>query len=404
MSIILAFSGGLDTSFCVPFLKEKYDVPVITVTVNTGGLSKEDAEAIEAHALKLGADAHYTIDARADLFESHLSWLIKGNVLRGGVYPLCVGSERVVQAKHIVAKAKELGAHAVAHGSTGAGNDQVRFDVALRVLAEDLQIITPIRDEGLSRSDTTAYLEERGITVDTSTTTYSVNAGLWGTTIGGNETLSTARPLPDAAYPTTCSPSSAPDFKDEFVLSFEKGLPVAIDGVSMDPVDLVETLNERAAASGVGRDIHVGDTILGIKGRVAFEAPAASVLLPAHRELEKIVLSKWQRFQKDHLADFYGMLLHEGQYFDPVMRDVEALLDSSQKVVTGSVSVSLFKGHVSIQGCESPFSMFDAAVATYGESNTLWDGRDARGFTRIVGLQSYLSAQARKEPELSSSL
>ncbi|MEX0821448.1 MAG: argininosuccinate synthase [Rhodothermales bacterium] len=395
MAIVLAFSGGLDTSFCVPYLAETFDEPVITVTVNTGGLTETDAEAVEARAMELGAAEHVLVDGRKDLFDHHLSYLVKGNVLRGGVYPLCVGPERVTQARHVVGVAKKKGARAVAHGSTGAGNDQVRFDVAVRLLADDLDIITPIRTDGLSRDDTTRYLTEHGFDVPKKTTTYSINRGLWGTTIGGKETLGTTDPLPDDAYPDTVSPSKAPDEARELTIAFDAGLPVSLDGDALDPVALVEQLIALGAAHGVGRGIHVGDTILGIKGRVAFEAPAPAILIPAHRELEKIILTRWQRYQKNHLCDFYGQLLHEGQYFDPVMRDIEALVDSSQETVTGTVRVRINKGRVDVLGCDSPYSMFDAAVATYGETNELWDGRDAQGFSQIYGVQALLAHRVR---------
>ena len=394
MSIVLAFSGGLDTSFCVPYLKETYGEPVYTVTVNTGGITDEDAQALEQKSQVLGAAGHYLVEGRYALYDDHLSYLIKGNVLRGGVYPLCVGTERVVQARKTVEIARKVGARAIAHGSTGAGNDQVRFDVAIRLLADDLEIITPIRDKGLSRQDTTVFLTKRGIEVPSKSTTYSINKGLWGTTVGGAETLGTTEPLPDDAYPDTVAPAQSPDAHRDLTLTFKNGLPTAIDGVEADPVKLIETLNEVGAQYGVGRDNHVGDTILGIKGRVGFEAPGPMILITAHRELEKIVLTKWQRFQKDHLADFYGMLLHEGQHFDPVMRDIEALMDSSQSVVNGTVTVRLFKGHISILGCDSPHSMFDTGVATYGEHNALWNGRDARGFCQLTGMQGYLALKA----------
>ncbi len=394
MAIVLAFSGGLDTSFCVPYLKETYDEPVHTVTVNTGGLT--DADGLAAWSEKLGAASHQTIDARPRLFTDHLCYLIMGNVLRGQVYPLCVGPERVVQARAVADAARTLGARAVAHGSTGAGNDQVRFDGALRVLAADLEIITPIRTHGLSRSATTAYLKEHGFEVASETTTYSINKGLWGTTIGGKETLTSALPLPDAAYPDTASPDTAPDTPQTLTLAFEQGVPTALNGEAMEPVSLIETLNNLGAQHGVGRGIHVGDTILGIKGRVGFEAPAPIILIEAHRELEKIVLTRWQQFQKAQLGDFYGMLLHEGQYFDPVMRDMEAYFERAQSVVTGTVTLQLFKGNISVQGCNSPFSLFNQRVAAYGETNQLWDGRDAEGFTRIYGLQGYLAHRARQ--------
>jgi argininosuccinate synthase len=395
MSIVLAFSGGLDTSFCVPYLSETYETSVVTVTVNTGGIDAEEADAIEARAHELGAAKHVLVDGRDELYTNHLSYLIKGNVLRGDVYPLCVGPERVVQARGIVDVAQQVGAEAVAHGSTGAGNDQVRFDVALQILGgDDLEIIAPIRELGLSREASTAFLTERGFDVPADTTSYSINRGLWGTTIGGKETHTTHEPLPDAAYPDTVSPAQAPDTPAELTIDFEQGLPVALNGEAMNGVALIEALNALGAQHGVGRNIHVGDTILGIKGRVGFEAPAPLILIEAHRELEKLVLTKWQQYQKDHLADFYGMLLHEAQHFDPVMRDVEAFLDSSQEVVTGTVTVQLFKGHIAVQGGTSPHSMFDASTATYGEEHALWDGRDAEGFTTLAGVQAKLALKA----------
>ena len=395
MPIVLAFSGGLDTSFCVPYLREEFDRPVHTVTVDTGGLTPADRSAVEERALSLGAEAHHVVDGRASLYDAHLSYLIKGNVLRGGVYPLCVGPERIVQARGVADVAREVGASTVAHGSTGAGNDQVRFDVALQVVAEDLEIRAPIRRLGLSREQSTAFLEERGFSVPDDTTDYSINRGLWGTTIGGKETLTSEQPLPEDAYPDTVPPTEAPDTPREVTLTFADGLPVALDGERAEGVELVETLNRIGGAHGVGRDIHVGDTILGIKGRVGFEAPAAQILITAHRELEKVVLSKWQQVQKEELGAFYGRLLHEGQYFDPVMRDVEAFLDHSQDVVAGTVTVKLYKGHLRVQGVESPHSMFDASTATYGEENALWDGRDAEGFTTLAAVPSLLAKQAR---------
>ena len=401
MSIILAFSGGLDTSFCVPYLKETYHQPVHTITVNTGGVSPAEAEYLERRSSELGADSHQMIDGRARLFDQIISYLIKGNVLRGNSYPLCVGPERITQAEMIVGAARELGATAIAHGSTGAGNDQVRFDVALRQLGHDLDILTPIRSLGLSRADATAYLEERGVSVDSGTTTYSINAGLWGTTIGGGETHDPSLPLPDEAYPSV-SPSEAPDEAATIKIGFEGGVPVSIDGMAMSPVAIIEYLNDLGSAHAIGRGMHLGDTILGIKGRVAFQAPAAEILIEAHRELEKLVLTRWQLFQKNHLADFYGMLLHEGQYFDPVIRDVEAFLDSSQDVVEGDVSIRLYKGNTIVEGCSSPYSMMNTDVATYGETNALWSGRDAEGFSRIYGLQGLLASRARNSNITSS--
>ena len=394
MSIILAFSGGLDTSFCVPFLVETQRQPVITVTVDTGGLEPGAHARLAAHSASLGATDHVTIDAREQLYDDLLSYLIKGNVLRGGVYPLCVGPERVVQARAVAEVARQRGASAIAHGSTGAGNDQIRFDVALRVLAGDIPLLAPVREHGFTREHMAAELASRGHAISAERTTYSINRGLWGTTIGGRETHTTHLPLPDDAYPDTVSPLDAPPAGVTLQLSFEEGLPTAIDGAPLAGVALVEALNALGAEHGVGRGMHVGDTILGIKGRVGFEAPAAAILISAHRELEKLVLSRWQSFQKAQLADFYGMLLHEGQYFDPVMRDIEAFVDQSQERVTGTVELQLRQGQVSVLGATSPFSMFDSAVASYGETNALWDGRDAAGFARLYGLQGVLASRA----------
>ncbi len=405
MAIVLAFSGGLDTSFCVPYLQETYEEPVHTVTVDTGGVTDEDRAAIEARASELGAYTHRFVDAKQRLFDEHLSYLIKGNVLRGGVYPLCVGPERVVQAQAVAELAHEVGATTVAHGSTGAGNDQVRFDVSLQLVGgDDLDVLAPIRRLGLSREDSTAYLKERGFSVPAGTTDYSINRGLWGTTIGGQETLTAEKPLPEDAYPDTVPPQEAPDAPQTLTVTFEEGLPVSLDGEGLPAVELVETLNQIGGQHGVGRDIHVGDTILGIKGRIGFEAPAAHILITAHRELEKVVLSKWQQVQKEQMGSFYGRLMHEGQYFDPVMRDVEAFLDRSQDVVTGTVTLQLFKGNVQVQGVDSPHSMFDADTATYGETNALWDGRDASGFTTLAAVPSKLAAKAREEAESPSAV
>ncbi|GAB5537746.1 MAG: argininosuccinate synthase [Rubricoccaceae bacterium] len=392
--IALAFSGGLDTSYCVPYLRETTGREVHTVTVDTGGFSPEERTEIEARANELGAASHTLIDARADLWTRVLSYLVKGNVLRGNVYPLCVGPERVVQAQALVEAARQLDAGTVAHGSTGAGNDQVRFDTAMRLLSGGLDILAPIRQLGLSREDSTAYLTERGFEVEAKTTEYSINRGLWGTTIGGVETHRTDGVLPEAAWPDTVSPQDAPDTPHQIEIQFEQGEPVALGGEALDPVELVERLNREGAAHGVGRGVHVGDTILGIKGRIGFEAPAALTLIAAHRELEKTILTQLQLVQKASLGDLYGRLLHEGLYFDPVMRDLEAFITSSQQRVTGTATVEFYKGAHRVLGVTSPFSMFNTGVATYGEDNALWDGRDAEGFTRIYGLQALLAARA----------
>lgn len=393
--IVLAFSGGLDTSFCVPFLKETYEQDVTTVTVDTGGFTEADKASLEEKALRLGALQHFTIDAKQHLFDNVLAYLIKGNIQKGQLYPLCVGPERVSQSIQVARAAIELGADAIAHGSTGAGNDQVRFDMALQLLAPGLKVIAPIRDFSLSRAETTEYLEARGFEIPASTTEYSINSGLWGTTIGGKETHTSELALPDDAFPITNSIDECPDDPIELTVRFEEGLPVAVDGQSASGVTVIEKLNEYGSLHGIGRGIHVGDTVLGIKGRVGFEAPGALMLIMSHRELEKIVLTKWQLYQKTQTADLYGMLLHEGQFFDPVMRDIEAYLDSSQDVVTGEVRLRLHKGNLQVLGCSSPFSLFDTGLAVYGEENAGWQPEDARGFGKILKNQAALAMAAK---------
>lgn len=400
--IVLAFSGGLDTSFCVPFLIETYGEEVTTVTVDTGGLTEADIVALEEKALSLGAVQHFTIDAKQHLYEDILAYLIKGNIQKGQLYPLCVGPERVSQSIQVAKAAVELGASAIAHGSTGAGNDQVRFDMALHLLAPELRIIAPIRDFSLTRAETTEYLQSRGFDVPIETTQYSINSGLWGTTVGGKETHGSELPLPDHAYTTTNSIDECPDNPLDITVGFDNGLPVSVDGIPLSGVSVIEKLNEAGSLHGVGRGIHVGDTILGIKGRVGFEAPGALMLIAAHRELEKIVLTKWQLYQKTQTADMYGMLLHEGQFFDPVMRDMEAYLNSSQGVVNGEVNLRLHKGTAQVTGCSSPYSLFDTGVAVYGEENEGWGPDDARGFGKILKNQAALAMAAQlKKPVIS---
>jgi argininosuccinate synthase len=387
---VLAFSGGLDTSFCVPWLREQgYDV--VTATVDTGGFSPDDLADIQARAHELGALAHHTIDGREALWQIVVGYIIKGNVLRGGVYPLCAGPERIVQAMHVVEIAKLHKAAAIAHGSTGAGNDQVRFDLAIRVLMPEAKIVTPIRDLGAQRAYEVEFLQSRGYSVSDKVGRYSVNKGLLGTTIGGGETLDSWGYPPEEAFLDTTAPEAAPDKPAVLTLTFEEGLPVALDGVEMSPVELMGALAHVGGEHGVGRGIHLGNTILGLKGRIAFEAPAALLAITAHKELEKLVLTKQQQFWKDHLADVYGNMLHEGLYFDPVMRDIEAMIDSSQGAVSGEVRVRLFKGHITVEGCRSPFSLLDRKVGTYGETNNAWTGAEAAAFCKLYGLQSVLA-------------
>ncbi len=390
--LVLAFSGGLDTSFCAVWLREKTGAEIVTVCVDTGGFRPGELDAVAARAQALGIRDHRTVDGTQAVYDRFVSYLVKGNCLRGGVYPMCVGAERVVQAEETVRVAHLVGAKAVAHGSTGAGNDQVRFDVAIRALDPALRIHAPVRELNWSREQESGYLKERGFEVPAKTVAYSINVGLFGTTIGGKETHDPWAMPPDAAYTMTASPSEAPPEPEELVLRFEHGLPVALDGKAMDAVSLLRALNERAGRHGVGRGVHVGDTILGLKGRVAFEAPGPLVLVRAHRELEKLVQTKWQAHWRDTIGSFYGGLLHEGLYYDPVMRDLEAFLDSVNDRVTGDVRVRLWRGNHDVVGTRSPESLFDREVATYGEGAKAWSGADAAGFSRIYGIPSMLAA------------
>jgi argininosuccinate synthase len=388
-TLALAFSGGLDTSYCVPRLADA-GWAVHTVYVDTGGSSPAERSAIRQQAECVGALEHHEVDARQQVYDRFVRFLIQGNVLRGEVYPLSVAAERTQQALSVVDVARRIGARAVAHGSTGAGNDQVRFDVALRVLAPDLQIVTPIRDESIRRDQAIAFLTARGLPVPPKAGDYSINRGLWGTTWGGGWTHDTwAGPPDELLEPPTGAPDSC-----EIVIGWDRGLAVALEGKPLGGPALIQQLGELAASSGIGRNIHVGETALGIKGRIGFEAGAALVLIGAHRELEKLVLTKWQAFWKDQLARFYGDRLHEGQYFDPSLRDIEALITSSQERVTGETRVRLASGRFHVVGTRSPHSMMDRSVATYGEENRLWTGDEARAFARVAAVPSLLAARA----------
>ena len=386
----LAFSGGLDTSFCVPRLADE-GWAVHTVYVDTGGSTDAERAAIRRQAEAVGAVAHHEVDARERVYDRFVRYLVQGNVLRGEVYPLSVAAERTQQALSVVETARAIGAKAVAHGSTGAGNDQIRFDVALRVLAPDLEIVTPIRDLGIKRDQAIAFLQQRGLPVPGKAGAYSINRGLWGTTWGGGWTHDTwAGPPAELVDP----PADAPAAAREIVLAWEQGLPVALDGSPLAGPDLVEHLGDLCEAYGIGRNIHVGETALGIKGRIGFEAGAALVLIAAHRELEKLVLTKWQTFWKDQLGRFYGDRLHEGQYFDPSLRDIEALITSSQSRVIGETRVRLAPGRFQVVGTRSPHSMMDTSIATYGEENRLWTGDEARAFARVAAVPSLLAQRA----------
>jgi len=390
--ILLAFSGGLDTSFCVLHLKA-LGHEVHTVTVDTGGFPPAELARIEDLAHRLGSVSHTTIDARQELFYDYLKFLIAGNVLRGGLYPLSVSAERVCQAKRVVAHARTVKATALAHGSTGAGNDQVRFDVAFRTLAPDLQLLAPIRELAPSRAEERAFLEERGFPFPEKTEAYSINEGMWGTSVGGKETHDSWQHLPDEAYPAgAIAPGLAPK---TLTVTFDKGVPCALDEKPRNPVDVIQTLNQLGSPYGIGRGLHLGDTILGIKGRVGFEAPAAHILITAHRELEKLVLSGKQLFWKETLGNLYGGMLHEGHFFDPLCRDLEGFLASSQSAVSGDVRLTLYPRAFAVEGVKSPFSLMRKDLASYGEGTALWTGEEAAGFTKIFGVPQQLAHLVR---------
>ena len=392
--IILAYSGGLDTSFCVPWLKETYNRPVITVTVNTGGIDEAAAQDLEARAKALGAQEHILVEARSLFFERVLRHLIAGNVRRGQLYPLCVGAERGVQAMLLAEVAKQRGGATVAHGCTAAGNDQVRFEVTLRTINPELEVLAPVRDQGFIRSVQVEYLEKHGLPVPARGSAYSINRGLWGITIGGRETLDSKESIPEGAWVVSAGALDNPRPAERHTIGFNEGVPVSLDGKAMDPVALIEALEPLAGAFGIGRGVHLGDTVLGTKGRVAFEAPAADVLLTAHRELEKLVLSQLQMRIKDMVAAVYGDFIHEGKQLDPVCRDIEALFSSSQKRVTGEVKLVFRPGSLFVEGVTSAHSLLAATRGVYGEAAGEWTPQDALGYARILSLPGILQSRA----------
>jgi len=395
--IAVAFSGGLDTSWLVARYAQAGHT-VIAITVDTGGWSAAGRLALSHHANVLGAAEHVLIDGRDALYDDHIAWLIRGNVLRGGVYPLCVGVERVVQARLFAEAARERNLKTLVHGSTSAGNDQVRFDVILRAVAPNASVLAPIRDENVSREMSLSWLTERGLGPMQSDGAISINRGLWGTTAGGSETHDSWCAPHETSYTTTAAPKAAPPEGEMITVSFKAGLPVGLNDKALHGWAIVEALGELGALHGVGRGVHLGDTILGIKGRIAFEAPAAAILIPAHRELEKLTMTAGQRFWKDHMANVYGGLVHEAKSLDPLARDIEALIESSQIRVDGDVRLFLRQGSVSVQGVRSPFSLMDVQKTTYGEHTELWTPEDARGFTRIHGTPQWLCSQAGLAP------
>jgi len=396
--VILAFSGGLDTSFCIPYLNEQ-GYRVHASTVDTGGFDPDAEEHLREKAMSLGAESYHYVDAKRELYDDFVSYIIKANALRGDVYPLSAGPERHLLARKVVERAEQTDADAIAHGSTGAGNDQVRFDVSVQFLNPSLEIIAPVRSNELTRDEEVSFLEDHGHTVESVSEDYSINRGLLGTTIGGNETTNSWEQIPEEVWPSVNAPQDTPEEPADLLLSFENGLPVKLNDEPCDGPELMEKLHQAGARHGFGRGYHVGDTILGVKGRIAFEAPAPLLLIQAHRELEKIVLTQKQLQHKSKLGEVYGDYLHEGQYFDPVMRDLESFLDSTQRKVTGDVRCRLHKGSLSVGGVRSPHSLMNQDVAVYGEENHLWDGRDAEGFCTIYGLQSMLSRTSSNEEQ-----
>ena len=383
--VVLGFSGGLDTTYCVKYLSEEKGYEVHSVIVNTGGFTNDELSKIEAHAYKLGVKTHTTVNAVKGYYDSIIKYLIFGNCLKNNTYPLSVSAERLSQALHIAEHTKKLKADAVAHGSTGAGNDQVRFDMIFHIMIPGVEIITPIRDLKLSREEEIAYLKSKGLDMNFDKSMYSINKGLWGTSVGGKETLSSKGILPEKAWPTQVTKTGSEEVK----LSFEKGELRSVNGNTfIHPAEVIQYLQTIAGPYGVGRDIHVGDTIIGIKGRVGFEAAAPMVILKAHHALEKHVLTKWQLQWKDQLAQFYGNWLHEGQILDPVMRDIEAFLQNSQQNVTGDVFVQLMPYRFQVIGIESKYDLMNSKFGKYGEMNTGFTGDDVRGFSKIFGNQT----------------
>ncbi len=395
--VVLAFSGGLDTSFCVPYLKNEKGLEVHTIMVNTGGFTPEEAAKIEERALALGAASHVTVDASETYYNKGLKYLIFGNILKNATYPLSVSSERVFQALEVLKHVQKLGADSVAHGSTGAGNDQVRFDIVFEILAPEVQIIAPIRELASTRQEEIDYLQKHGFDFSWEKAKYSINQGLWGTSIGGVETLSSDGYLPEEAYPIQVTETKPQNIK----IAFEKGEPAALNGKKMNPVDLIKELHNIAAPYGIGRDTHVGDTIVGIKGRVAFEAAAPMILIKAHHLLEKHTLTKGQLYWKEQIAGWYGQQMHEAMYLDPVMRDMEAMMDNMEQFVSGEVQVALMPYHFSVLGCSSSHDLMNSKFGAYGEVNKSYTGADVVGFTKVLAnpLKIYYSINGKNIQE-----
>jgi argininosuccinate synthase len=385
--VVLGFSGGLDTSYCVKYLTEEKGYEVHSVIVNTGGFTAEELKEIEQRAYNLGVKSHKAVDAVHSYYDKVIKYLVFGNVLKNNTYPLSVSAERMSQALAIAEYAKEMKADAVAHGSTGAGNDQVRFDMVFHIIIPGVEIITPIRDMKLSREEEIAFLKAKGVQMNFDKAMYSINKGIWGTSVGGKETLTSNGFLPEEAFPTQLTKQDPEQVK----LTFEKGELVGVnDQKFAHPTDAIFHLQSIAGPFAIGRDIHVGDTIIGIKGRVGFEAAAPMVIIKAHHALEKHVLTKWQLTWKEQLAQFYGNWLHEGQIMDPVMRDIEAFLESTQQHVSGEVFITLLPYRFQVTGIESPYDLMSSKFGKYGEMNSGWSGEDVRGFSKIFGNQTMI--------------
>ena len=392
--VILAFSGGLDTSFAVKYLSEDLGYEVHTAIANTGGFSDEELARIEKRAYELGAASHATLDITQDYYDRAIRYMIAGNVLRNGTYPISVSSERTFQAIAIIEYAKKLGVDAVAHGSTGAGNDQVRFDLTFQILAPEIEIITPTRDLTLTREYEIDYLRRHGVEADYKKLEYSINKGLWGTSIGGKETLHSEQTLPESAYPSQVTAQGEETLK----LTFDKGELTAVNGKKYDNrVDAIRAVEAAGSKFGIGRDMHIGDTIIGIKGRVGFEAAGPVLIIAAHKMLEKHTLTKWQQYWKDQIGTWYGMFMHESEYLEPVMRDMERFLESSQENVSGTVEITLRPLSYTLVGVESPYDLMKTDFGEYGEVNKAWTADDIKGFTKILGNQMkiYYNVQKR---------
>ena len=387
--VVLAYSGGLDTSYCAKYLSEDKGYDVHAVSVNTGGFTEEEIQNIEKKAYSLGVRSYKNIHAVSLFYQKVVKYLIYGNVLKNNTYPLSVSAERIIQAMEIVQYAKKIGAKYIAHGSTGAGNDQIRFDMIFQILAPEIEIITPIRDLQLSRQSEIDYLKQKGVDIPWEKAKYSINKGLWGTSVGGAETLTSNLPLPEEAFPSQLEKKGSEKVK----LSFDKGELVAINDIKFSPEEIIQMLHETASKYAIGRDMHVGDTIIGIKGRVGFEAPAPLIIIKAHHLLEKHVLTKWQQHHKEYLANWYGTMLHEGQYLDEVMRNIEAFLSNSQNNVNGDVIVSLYPYRFTLDGVTSPHDLMNSKEASYGEMNVGWTADDAKGFIKILSNQNKIFNQ-----------